>query len=198
MDEEAQEHIFEPFFTTKERGTGLGLATVHGVVRQSGGQILCRSMPGVGSTFTIYLPQVDEALSESAEAGLAQIRRGSETILVAEDEDALRAAMKASLEKLGYTVLAAENGGEALHKCGKTKSPIDLLVTDLVMPVMSGMELAEELARIKPGLKVLFVSGYASDVIDRHGPLAPGSHFLQKPFPLKALASRIREVLDDD
>jgi len=199
MDEATRARIFEPFFTTKEpgRGTGLGLSTVHGIVKQSGGEIWVYSEPGRGTTFKIYLPRT----AETAEPARPRPRpveapRGSETILLVEDDEPVRALVREALEEHGYAVLTASNGGEGLQVAERFQDPIHLVVTDVVMPDTTGPELAERLAARRPGTRVLFLSGYTGDAIIRHGMLAPGVAFLQKPFTPGALARRVREVLD--
>jgi PAS domain S-box-containing protein len=201
MSREVKEKIFEPFFTTKEKGkgTGLGLSTVYGIVKQSGGNIWVYSEPGQGATFKIYLPRVEEELD-----GVVQLRRdacsfpkGSETILLVEDEASVRDLAFRLLNQQGYTVWEAANGEEALQivheHAGET---IHLLLTDVVMPQMGGKDLAERLKISMPELKVLFTSGYTDDAIVHHGVLAPGINFLQKPFSLGTLTQKVREVLD--
>jgi two-component system, cell cycle sensor histidine kinase and response regulator CckA len=191
--------IFEPFFTTKEKGkgTGLGLATIYGIVKQSGGHITVHSEAGAGSTFNIFLPRApaDAAGLEQAPRSSQQLD-GSETVLLVEDEDAVRESEREYLEQHGYTVLAAANGPAALELAASCGREIQLLVSDVVMPKMSGSELGEQLVARRPGLKVLYVSGYAENTVLQHGLADLGSRFLQKPFTLKALAAKIREVLD--
>ena len=192
--------IFEPFYTTKPEGsgTGLGLSMVYGIVRQSGGFISAHSEPGDGSTFKIFLPVAAPPAREIVDSSPAEkpVNGGSETLLIVEDEAAVRQSVVEFLSTIGYTVLSAANGKEALEKVRTWIDMIDLVITDVVMPKMSGPKLAKNLASLRPDLKVLFVSGYAKDAVQRKG-LADLSHnFLQKPFPLRSLAAKIREVLE--
>jgi len=199
MTKEVQEKIFEPFFTTKEmgRGTGLGLSTVYGIVKQSGGNIWVYSEVGRGSTFKIYLPRVEEALQEVVrEELIGEIPCGSETILVVEDEEVVRKLAVRLLKKQGYKVLEAPDGGQAFLLCEKYQDPIHLILTDVVMPGMSGRELVERLQRIHPEMKALYMSGYTDNVILHHGILEQGLAFIQKPFTLEILGKKVREVLD--
>jgi len=199
MDAETQAHIFEPFFTTKEKGkgTGLGLATVYGIVKQSGGSIWVDSEPGLGTTFTIYLPRVEEAgESLKPSAAPSKISRGSETVLLVEDEEGVRRLAYEVLQLKGYTMLEARDGSEALRIGQAHPGPIHLLVTDAVMPGMSGRQLAEHLAPVHPEAKVLYMSGYMDNTIVHHGVLDQGMAFLQKPFTADILARKVREVLD--
>src|SRR5438552_18615776 len=199
MDEETQAHAFEPFFTTKPRGqgTGLGLAMVYGTVQQSGGFIWVYSEPGRGATFKIYLPRVDAPVESAAPpAPVERPPRGSETVLLAEDEPAVRAIARQALERQGYTVLAAPSGADALALAAQHGATIHLLLTDVVMPGMSGRDLADRLTAQRPGIRVLYISGYTDNAIVRHGMLEPGLAYLQKPFRPDALVRKVREVLD--
>ena len=199
MDEDTKARIFEPFFTTKEqgKGTGLGLATVYGIVKQSGGFIWLYSEPGHGTTFKIYLPRVEGAADALAPpVGTAAVPRGTETVLIVEDEEAVRALAKTALARKGYRVLEAANGGEALLLCESERAPIHLLVTDVVMPGLGGADLAQRLAPLRSEMKVLFISGYTDRAAARHGTMQPGAAYLEKPFSLDALARKVREVLD--
>jgi two-component system cell cycle sensor histidine kinase/response regulator CckA len=199
MGEATKARIFEPFFTTKGpgKGTGLGLATVYGIVKQSNGHVAVYSEVGQGTTFKIYLPVVEEVISSGkSSAGLNAMLRGTETILLAEDEPALRALVRHVLTINGYTVLEAGQGDLAIRIAEAYKGTIHLLVTDVVMPVMSGRQLAERLVAIRPGLKVLYLSGYTDDAVVRHGILQAETAFLQKPFTPSSLAAKVREVLD--
>jgi PAS domain S-box-containing protein len=196
MDAATRAQIFEPFFTTKEHGTGLGLATVYGIVKQSGGSIEVYSEPGRGTTFKLYFPRTDgDAPAREQRAG-AWAPGGSETVLVAEDEPRLRNLAVEILRRCGYEVLEAADGDEALRVCEGHKGPIHLVVTDVVMPKRSGRELAEQLALARPRTKVLYMSGYTDDAIVRHGVLEEGVPFIGKPFSPDALARKVRDVLD--
>ncbi|MFQ5425844.1 MAG: PAS domain S-box protein, partial [Gaiellales bacterium] len=189
--------IFEPFFTTKEvnKGTGLGLATVYGIIRQSGGEIRVESRPGEGSTFTVYLPQVDEEPMAPAPLESGDELRGHETILLVEDSDTVRNLMRRYFEKQGYTVLAAASGTDALQVAAGHGDPIDLLVTDVVLPRMDGHELSQLLKRLQPDLEVLFVSGFSEDTLSRHGVVASDIDLIQKPFSPPTLLRAARRVL---
>jgi len=199
IDRDMLPHIFEPFFTTKEvnKGTGLGLSTVYGIVKQSSGYITCSSEPGKGTTFTILFPKTTQA-SEPAVASVEETTafHGSETILLVEDDDSVRRMTEMMLENIGYIVIPAQGGTEALATMRVKKDEIDLLVTDVVMPQMNGQELAKKLSLMNPKLKVLFLSGYTQDAIGHHGMLDPGVNFLQKPFTSRELLSKIREILN--
>ena len=200
MDGATKARLFEPFFTTKEpgRGTGLGLATVYGIVKQSGGYIWAYSELGHGTTFKIYLPRVAETAQapESTPSPPTPVG-GSETVLVVEDQDEVRRLTKRVLEARGYTVLAARNGAEALEIVGRHATQIHLMITDVVMPGMNGRELAQLACARRSDLKVLYVSGYTGEAVLQHRLLEPGVAFLQKPFTPDALARKTREVLDD-
>ncbi len=198
IEPETQKHIFEPFFTTKEKphGTGLGLATVYGIVSQSGGHVFVESAPGRGSTFFIYLPRAEDPAVRTGTAPPVAVQKGSETILVVEDEPAVRGLTLRCLESNGYTVLQASNGEEALEIAARHAGRLDLLLTDVIMPGASGPELARRLLERRPGLCVLYVSGYTDAAMASNGVLGPGAAFLQKPFTPAALARKVRDVLD--
>ena len=199
MDPETQAHIFEPFFTTKEpgKGTGLGLATVYGIVKQSGGYILVESAPGQGATFKFYLPRIYDAPAASAEAPAVTAKlSGTETVLLAEDSDPLRKLAETFLASHGFSVLVAENGERALAVAREHGRRIDLLLTDVVMPGMNGRVLAEHLSARQPGIKILYMSGYSDSFIAGHRVLEPGTHLIHKPFEEDALIRKVRAVLD--
>jgi two-component system cell cycle sensor histidine kinase/response regulator CckA len=199
MDAQTQAHIFEPFFTTKEKGkgTGLGLATVYGIIKQSGGYIWVYSEPGLGATFKVYLPRVERPSGEVGQGTAAESpAKGHETILLVEDEPALRAMVRNVLESKGYKVLEARHGEDALMVSELHRGPIDLLLTDVVMPGMSGRELAEHLVSADKNTKVLYMSGYTDDAIVHHGVLGSDMAFLQKPFSPDSVVRKVREVLD--
>jgi PAS domain S-box-containing protein len=198
IDLETQKHIFEPFFTTKEqgKGTGLGLSTVYGIVKQSGGNIWVYSEVGVGTSFKIYLPMVDEHVTKpDSEAARPESIAGTETILLAEDEEMVRNLARDSLKMYGYTVLEAANAGEALLICQQHEGPIHLLLTDAVMPRMSGKELADQFVRLRPDTRVLYMSGYTDRAIVHHGILDEDIAFIGKPFTPDALVLKVVEVL---
>ena len=197
MDAETRARLFEPFFTTKEQGTGLGLATVYTIVKRSGGSIWVDSEPGQGTTFRIHLPRCDEAAAEAPlPAPPRETRVGSETVLLAEDEEPVRELVSEILRSHGYSVLEASNGREALALAREYPGDLQLLVTDAVMPEMSGRELAESLAETRPELRVLYISGYAAGEIGSEGGLEQDSASLEKPFTPEALVRKVREVLD--
>jgi CheY-like chemotaxis protein len=198
MDQETMSHVFEPFFTTKKlgQGTGLGLATVYGAVKQNHGYIGVDSAPGKGTTFTLYLPRYEGPAALAApEVEVKAPMPGAETLLVVEDEPALLKLNTMLLEKLGYTVLPASTPDQALHWAREYAGQIHLLVTDVVMPQMNGRDLVQELRSRAPHLRCLFMSGYTADIILDHGVLPEGVSFIQKPFTVAALAAKVREVL---
>jgi CheY-like chemotaxis protein len=197
MSSETIAHIFEPFFTTKGPGvgTGLGLATVYGIVRQSGGYIGVYSELGIGSTFKIYLPCADGALAGKTQ-NHQTMRRGSETILLVEDENPVRALTRYVLQECGYTVLDAGDADEALEIAERHGDIIHLILTDVVLPGGGGRVIVEQLADARPGIKVLYMSGYTDDAVIRHGVLRAEAAFIQKPFTPVSLAAKVREVLD--
>ena len=199
MDKETQSHIFEPFFTTKGKGkgTGLGLSTVYGIVKQHGGFIWVYSEPGQGTAFKIYLPkaEVEEAFVEEKQIQ-PQNLEGSETILLAEDDDSARKLVRTILREYGYRILEAQDGEEALKLFEQHEGPIHLLLTDVVMPGMNGRQLAGRLHPLQSKMKILFMSGYTDNAIVHHGVLEPGVSFIHKPFTPKDLGSKVRKVLD--
>jgi CheY-like chemotaxis protein len=198
MTPEVRDRIFEPFFTTKEpsKGTGLGLAVVHGIVRQSEGRIEVHSELGAGTTFRVYLPRAEKAMGGAkGDSRLRAVPRGTETILLVEDEDGVRALVSHVLRGCGYTVLEAGDGEEALRVVAAHTGPVHLLVTDVVMPGLPGPQVAERVVARHSGLRVLFVSGYTDDAVVRHGVRHGSVNFLQKPFSPAILAHKVREVL---
>ena len=201
MDAETLAHIFEPFFSTKEKGkgTGLGLATVYGIVKQSAGSIWAYGEPGQGSTFKAYFPRSDEPVSELEQA-MTQFKstRGSETVMVVEDEEGVRSLVCKTLASQGYKVLEADGPLEAVSTIERYTQPIHMLLTDVVMPQMSGKVLADRVPALHPEARVLYMSGYTDDAVVRHGILEANTFFLQKPFTLRALVQKVREVLDSD
>jgi nitrogen-specific signal transduction histidine kinase/CheY-like chemotaxis protein len=198
MNAETQRRIFEPFFTTKElgKGTGLGLSTCYGIVKQSGGYIWVYSEPGRGTTFKIYFPRVNGRPEAGRKLSGSFNVRGSETILVVEDDDRVRNAVSRMLEPLGYTVLSARNAGEASDVVAHHAESIDLVLSDVVMPSSSGPEVVAELQRKAPAARALFMSGYTDHAVLRNGALEGGTNFIQKPFAPEALVKKVREVLD--
>jgi CheY-like chemotaxis protein len=199
MDEAVQAHLFEPFFTTKDegRGTGLGLSTVYGIIKQSEGHIDVRSAVGEGATFKIYFPAATEAVQKGEAAQTpSSMMRGTETILLVEDEEIVRVLATRVLGNFGYKILEAADGMEALEVCEHHEGPIDLVVTDVVMPGMSGTDLAGALESVIPQTPVLFISGYTGGALIEHGVLEEGMSFLQKPFSRERLAQKVRELLD--
>jgi two-component system cell cycle sensor histidine kinase/response regulator CckA len=198
MSPEVQTRIFEPFFTTKKigEGTGLGLSTVYGIVKQMSGHIDVFSEQGKGSVFTVYLPVCREDAEAAAQAEAFGMPRGTETVLIAEDDDAIRKLLADILDPLGYRVITARSGAEALRLAETTGRGVDILLTDVVMPGMSGKELAQMFQAIDPGIKVLFMSGYTEEVIIRHGVERTGVAFIQKPLIPNKLVRKLREVLD--
>jgi two-component system cell cycle sensor histidine kinase/response regulator CckA len=200
MNAATQARIFEPFFTTKAhgKGTGLGLATVYGIVKQSGGHIAVYSESGHGTSFKIYLPRLNESAAVPEKpADLAERQGGTETILLVEDERTLRDLVCRILEPEGYTMLTAADGETARAVVTSHLGPIHLVVTDVVLPGMSGSEVAAWVTERRPGIRVLFMSGYTDDAIVHHGVLEAGMHFIEKPFTVTGLTRKVRQVLDD-
>jgi CheY-like chemotaxis protein len=199
MSEATMRNIFEPFFSTKGfRGTGLGLATVHGIVKQSGGNIEVFSELGAGTTFKVYLPRVTgEIETIKTKEVPSEIACGTETILLVEDEEMVRNLSKMILTESGYTVIAAASGQQALSMYESGDHQIDMLVTDVVMPGMGGRELAEALLAHMPELRILFTSGYTDDTIIRRGVIKVDTNFIQKPFTPETLTNKVREILDN-
>ena len=198
MDQETLGHLFEPFFTTKGpgQGTGLGLATVYGIVKQSGGNIWVYSEVGQGTTFKVYLPRVDAPLDSATPLKPSASLRGTETILLVEDERGVRLLARRVLEGNGYAVLEAAEGLTAIELVRHHEGPIHLLVTDVVMPHMSGRAVADAVTSLRPTVKVLYLSGYTANAIVHRGVLDPGTPFLEKPFTPGTLVAKVREVLD--
>jgi CheY-like chemotaxis protein len=200
MDEATLARLFEPFFTTKPagRGTGLGLATVYGIVKQSGGSIWVYSEPGRGSTFKIYLPAATAGVEPPPAPVDTNALRGTETVLVVEDQAGVRGLIEKTLHRFGYTVIAASTGSEAVAAAVAHRGPIHLMLTDVVLPGASGREAARQVLAVRPTVRVLYMSGYTDDAIVHHGILDPGLAFIEKPFTADDLARRIREVLEAD
>jgi len=199
MDEETRERIFEPFFTTKERGegTGLGLATVYGVIKQNDGLIKVDSAPGTGTTFRIYLPEHKSSPASSPEPlSAVPASQGSETVLLVEDESGVLKIADRMLKNLGYIVLTATSPDEALTLVRDYTGKIDLMLTDVVLPEMNGSELVQNVMRLRHGIKYLFMSGYPADVVSGHGVLDKGVQFIHKPFSINELAAKVRAVLE--
>jgi CheY-like chemotaxis protein len=198
MPPEVRAHLFEPFFTTKAvgKGTGLGLATVYGIVKQNHGAIAVDSEPGRGTTFTIHLPRSTSATSAAVEDSLVQMSGGTETILLVEDEPSVLNLLRVSLAQQGYKVLSAESPHFALEVCERHPETIHLLLTDVMMPGMSGKALAERIRTLRPGIRVLFMSGYTAEIMKKNGAAPKDLHLLQKPFSNADLALHVREALD--
>jgi CheY-like chemotaxis protein len=202
MDSETLSRVFEPFFTTKQlgRGTGLGLATVYGIVKQHGGLIEVQSTAGAGTAFKVFLPQVERASAhEHVDNARRTVSRGRETVLVVEDDVLVRDLTQRHLSNCGYQTIVAAGPLQALALVRQHAGPLDIVVTDMVMPDMNGRQLYTELCKLRPGLRVLFMSGYPGDTLAQHGgALDEGLHFVQKPFTVADLTHRIRHVLDSD
>jgi two-component system, cell cycle sensor histidine kinase and response regulator CckA len=199
MNEAVRSHVFEPFFTTKGpgKGTGLGLATVYGIVKQSGGHIDVQSAPGAGAMFRVYLPGVETAaVFGLTPAETIEVPRGNDTILLAEDEVAVRGLASIILRSCGYRVLEASDGPEALRLARECAGPLHLLITDVMMPRMNGVQLATQVRVFRPDIRVLFISGYTDDVVVPHGGPTAGQEYLQKPFTPMGLARKVRSILD--
>ncbi len=198
IPKDIQDKIFDPFFTTKRKGegTGLGLSTVYGTVKQSGGYVWVSSEPGEGTSFTVCLPEVDEKVKPVTEVRETDSVRGAETVLVVEDDDTVRTLTCKILQRYGYSVLEAENGGSAMLICEQYKEPIHLVLTDVIMPMMSGLEFVERLHPLHPELKILYMSGYTDEMIDSESIKKPGTSFIQKPFTPLSLVGKVREVID--
>jgi CheY-like chemotaxis protein len=197
MDAETLRHVFEPFFTTKEvgQGTGLGLSTVYGIIRQAGGAISVSSEPGSGAVFKIYLPKTEELPEPAPPAGGAYKPDGAHTILLVEDEPGVRRMVRQALRRQGYTVLEAASAAEALQLCQRHRNSIHLLVTDVVMPDMSGRQLAQQVRSLLPRARTLFISGYAHEVIENQKEFDAQDAFIAKPFTPEVFVGKIREVL---
>jgi CheY-like chemotaxis protein len=204
MDEETRMRIFEPFFTTKEsgKGTGLGLSTVYGIIKQSNGYIWVYSEPGQGTTLKVYLPRVEVSADEIVRSAQREILprplQGvvSETALLVEDDDGVRAVVRKTLESNGYYVVEAGSAAEAARVAQYYEGPIDFLITDLIMPETSGRDLAQTVTALRPGIRVLYMSGYSDNAVLRHGMLSPDMEFIAKPFTQELLLEKVRRVLD--
>jgi CheY-like chemotaxis protein len=201
MDEVTSAHIFDPFFTTKERGkgTGLGLSTVYGIVQKCGGAITVKSHPGIGTSFSLFFPRAESDLEPSAHLSdlpPASTHQGTETVLVVEDDDDLREVVRRHLEAAGYTILIAADGLQAFQLSELHEGPIELLLTDVIMPHMNGCAVAEEIRRQRPAIKVLFMSGYTDNALAEHGIIDQNAHLLVKPFTSFELLRKLRERLD--
>ena len=198
MDEHVMQHMFEPFFTTKEpgKGTGLGLATCYGIVQQLGGAIYPESELGKGTIFSVFLPRIDLPAEPTPRPRETAIQRGTETVLLVEDEPLVRDIAKSALSDQGYQVLEAEHGEEALVVAREHGAEIQLVLTDVVMPKMGGRELVEQLRKVRPAIRVLYMSGYTAASIDEQDVVEPGTSFLRKPFALAEMLGKVREVLD--
>jgi len=196
MDQDTVKHIFEPFFTTKEvgKGTGLGLATIYGIVAQNNGFINIYSEPGHGTVFKIFLPRLEEESLETTQEIIVPIA-GSGTILLVEDDESVRQMTTSMLEKVGYDVLVAESSQAAVRLCEDRNVHIDIVLSDIIMPGMNGKDMMDKITSIRPGIKTLYTSGYSSEIISRQGLIEGNMHFIQKPFSLKVLNEKIKEVL---
>jgi CheY-like chemotaxis protein len=198
MDKNTKERIFEPFFTTKEfgRGTGLGLAMVYGIIKQHNGYINCYSEPGRGTIFRIYLPLIKSKTEKIEQAAIPELRGGTETVLIAEDDTAISKLIKGLLQEFGYTVIDAKDGEDAVRKFVENKDMVQILLLDVVMPRKNGKETFEEIKKIKPGIKAIFMSGYTADIINEKGILEEGINFIPKPISPHELLRKVREILD--
>jgi len=200
MDKTVQDKIFEPFFTTKNvgEGTGLGMATVYGIVKQNRGSIYVYSEPSKGTTFKIYWPSASDGFGKTQKREFSkEVEKGQETILIVEDDENIRSFISTALESLGYQVITAINGHDALDKLDQAEQKIDLAITDVIMPAMGGKELADQLNIVAPDLKLLFTSGYTGNHIVHSGVLEEGVNFIQKPYSIKDFAKKIRQILDN-